>query len=89
MCSATMIVGRFVVAVGMVGMIEASAIVRPSIPWTEPRESVTAPSCGIGTHGAGADGVMVGGHGGADPRRESEAVVSAALPVRARVPFRR
>jgi hypothetical protein len=32
MCSATMMVGRFVVAVGIVGMIEASAIVSPWIP---------------------------------------------------------
>ena len=29
-------------------MIEASAIVRPSIPWTEPRQSVTAPWAGSG-----------------------------------------
>lgn len=48
MCSASMIVGRFVVAVGMVGMIEASAMVSPSIPCTEPRESVTAPRPGSG-----------------------------------------
>ena len=43
-CSATIIVGRFVVAVGMVGMIEASATVRPATPWTAPRSSVTAPA---------------------------------------------
>ena len=32
MCSATMIVGRFGVPVGTVGIIEASATVKPSIP---------------------------------------------------------
>ena len=32
MCSATIIVGRFVVAVGIVGMMDASATVRASIP---------------------------------------------------------
>jgi hypothetical protein len=32
MCSATIIVGKFVVAVGIVGMIEASATVRAWTP---------------------------------------------------------
>jgi hypothetical protein len=36
MCSATMMIGRFGVPVGTIGMIEASATVSPSIPWTDP-----------------------------------------------------
>lgn len=36
MWSATMMVGRFGVPVGTVGMIDASATVRPSMPWTVP-----------------------------------------------------
>jgi hypothetical protein len=34
-----MVVGRFGVPVGMVGMIDASATVRPSTPWTDPQAS--------------------------------------------------
>jgi hypothetical protein len=46
MCSATMIVARLVVPVGMVGIIDASATVRASIPCTVPCASVTAPRVG-------------------------------------------
>jgi hypothetical protein len=42
MRSASMMVGRFVLADGICGMIEASAMTRPSVPCTRPRESTTA-----------------------------------------------
>src|ERR1700745_2156498 len=54
--SATMMVGRWVLADGMSGMIDAaegmpevsdaSATVRPPVPWTRPAASTTAPAAG-------------------------------------------
>ena len=46
--SATTIVGRLVLAEGIVGITEASATNSPSMPWTAPRASTTAPVDGSG-----------------------------------------
>jgi AcrR family transcriptional regulator len=47
-CSASIRVGRCVLALGMAGMIEASATHSPDTPYTAPRASTTAPCSGSG-----------------------------------------
>src|SRR5437763_13794973 len=44
--SAIMMVGMWVLADGMSGMMDASATVRPPVPWTLPAASTTAPAAG-------------------------------------------
>src|SRR5436190_7829736 len=44
--SAIMMVGMWVLADGMSGMIDASATTRPPVPWTRPAASTTAPAAG-------------------------------------------
>ncbi len=78
MCSATMIVGRFVVAVGMIGMIGRIGRIgdRDAVdPMYRATRVGDRTQSGIGAHGAGANGVMEGGDGGADPCSECVAVV--------------
>jgi hypothetical protein len=43
-----MTVGMFVLADGMSGITDASATVRPSIPWTVPAAFTTEPEPGAG-----------------------------------------
>src|SRR5262249_25470363 len=42
-CSAIMVTGMFVLPRGTVGMTDASATLRPSMPWTEQSTSTTEP----------------------------------------------
>ena len=67
-----MIVGRFVVALGIVGMTEASATVRFSMPCTEPACVGDRAVVGVRPHRAGADRVVERRHRGAGPGRERD-----------------